>query len=212
MKNFPASHVTLLVCVLFSYATTAFSAPLNFIFAPIEKTARLCASAGPTWNTKVKEALDQAKARTSNFLPSQGWERILDPALLPSSDAVPTALSAADAASCESFVLYYSDPRLSEKLRGPMIAGQILNLYAGCAAEFPDLSAVIRAEWMAAFKRNGLDSLEELFDDEVRNSWRKPSEDQQFRGVCEQGLHIIRGAEFDLAASEAGIGRFLNSP
>jgi hypothetical protein len=204
------THVVSRLALLLVLGLSAQTGPVaaaspRFFFDPIEVQAQRCVALGQPWKARVQEAMRLAQTRTANILPSQSWAQILTSPSAPAS-AAPLR---ADAATCEKFVAYYSDPKLSERIRGRTIAGVILKQYTGCAAEFPDMSASLRSAWIAAFKRNGLDPLEQLFDEGVQTSWRKPSQDQQSREECKKALHFLDGKEFDQAASEQNTKRFL---
>jgi hypothetical protein len=85
----------------------------------------------------------------------------------------------------------------------------LLKQYTGCAAEFPDMSSSIRSAWIAAFKRNGIDPMQQLFDEGVQTSWRKPSQDLQAKEQCNKALGLLGSKDFDQAASEQNAKRFL---
>jgi hypothetical protein len=195
----------LLAFAILILSQDSFAASPGFIFDPIEAQAQRCAVLGSPWDKNVNDALRKARAATTNFLPSKSWDQVLS--ALPKS-AEPSR-TPADVASCEKFIAYYADPKVSAKIRGPIVAGLLIKAVTGCAAAFPDISGAIRTAWVGAFSRNGLDPMEQLFDEGVRTSWRRATIDTQLRHECDKTLLVLASKEFDQSTSEEGIKRLL---
>jgi len=201
------SIAVLITLRFFTLSQSAHAASPRFIFDPIEVHAQRCAALGTAWYGRIAETLRVAQAGTTNLLPRASWEQ-LQASLSSQSDSA--ALPAADDASCEEYVKYYSDPKLSARIRAMVVAGLVIKEYTGCAAAFPELSNSIRSAWITAFNRNGLDPMEQLFDESIQTSWRKPTEDLQFRQECEKLIDLLGSENFDQVASEHYIKRFLS--
>lgn len=196
----PAAAITLAVL-----ASHAFAASPRFVFDPIEDQARACVSLGSTWNAKVVATLRLARANTARLLPSTAWDEVS--AALHTGGA--SGAAHAEPSRCETFVATYSDPKLSNRIRARVLAGFLVQSYAGCAAEFPATAAATRAAWIAAFARNDLDPMTATFDDAVRTSWRKPSDDAEQRRECDVSMRMLESKEFDQVASESSVRRML---
>lgn len=196
----------LLAIVCLTPAFSSAAAQPRFIFDPISAQARQCSTFGPAWRKRILEALRLAQARTKNLLPAESWSQLL---LSATTVVEPTKLQAE---ACETFIRDYSDPMLSQRIRGPIVIGLLIKSVTGCAAEFPQLAAQFRAAWISAFTRNGFDPEANFYDESVLASWRKPTNDQRQRQSCEESLHFLSGSEFDKFASERSIKNFLSPP
>ena len=189
-----------------SHANPGTSAPPYFIFDPIKAQVDQCSQFGTDWRPRLTTAVRLAQSHTANLLPAESWAKMLSiPAKLDSNTPSKPQLD-----TCEKFVTYLSDPLLSNHIRGDMVSGLHLQAVTGCAAEFPDLANALRAAWVVAFRRNGLNTYEQLFDEYTRTSWRKPSGDQQQKNECEKTITFLKGPDFDKAASEQGVKQFFN--
>jgi hypothetical protein len=185
----------------------AFAVSPRWIFDPIEAQVAQCVALGPPWDNKIPDALKAARASTARFLPSQSWDELVRA----SSKASASSAGAANASACQAFVAYYSDRRLSARIRGGIVAGLLVEEFAGCAAAFPDLAAVVRKDWVDAFRRNGFDPMDQAFDEAPRKSWRTTlSDDSQFRQSCERDRLMLESNAFDRIGREDNIKHLLN--
>lgn len=90
--------------------------------------------------------------------------------------------------------------------------GLYLQSVTGCAGEFPDLTDQLKNSWIKAFRRNGFDPHEQVYDEGVQRSWRKPTGDPQQRHECEKVIAFLSGKDFEEAVSEARIKNLLSPP
>jgi hypothetical protein len=185
------------------------SPPPRFIFGQISAEAIPCSHLGSEWRIRVTAALRLAQADTEDFLPPASWSTLISTVSTVSvaGDAVPSK-PAVDA--CERFVTEYSDPMYSSHLRGQLAAGLLMKAAAGCAAEFPSLADRLKLAWREAFKRNGADPLDQLFDEQTQSNWRRHSVDEKDRPECERTVTFLAGADFDVAMSAQNIREFLS--
>ena len=178
----------------------------NFLFEPIAAQVAQCAHFGSTWRFRLAEALKSAQVNTANLFQAESWAGL--PSVSGISDSnTPSKL---EAEACENFLAYLSDPLLSDRMRGGIAAGLFLQSVSGCAAEFPHLAGELRLSWIDAFKRNRFDPREQLYDESVLTSWRKPSGDQLQQGECERTIGFLKGEDFEKATSEQSVKRFLH--
>jgi hypothetical protein len=201
---------TLLAAVLLMHSVVGYAEPStsptpSFFFEPIKTQVVKCSQLGSEWQSRLAMALRSAQSNTANLLPAESWANLLSSSTK-LDGSVPLK---AQVDTCESFVTYLSDPLLSNRIRGGMVSGLHLQAVAGCAAAFPSLAKGLRAVWISAFKRNELNPDEQLYDEYVSTSWRKPSGDKGHRDVCDQTIDFLKGTDFDKFASEQGIKRYL---
>jgi hypothetical protein len=166
--------------------------------------ARECAALGPAWQARVSKAVGLAKARTKRLLPKEPWPVFSGPA---SRAAVRP--SASQIANCEALVRVLSDPDLPRVLRGAGVTSVFAEATAGCAAAFPDMAKELRASYLDAFARNDLVPDAEYYDELARTSWRRElAGDEDFRKQCREQLKSLKGADFDLLATEEAARKF----
>ena len=195
--------------VLLAYSAAAYPDPdespsPRFIFEPIKTQVAQCSQLGTEWRSRLATALRSAQSYTANLFPAESWAN-LQPTSTKLDDNSPTNLQVD---TCKKFVAYLSDPLLSNHVRSNMIIGIYIQGVTGCAAEFPSLANGLRAAWIGAFKRNGFDTNEQLFDEYHRSNWRKPSADQNQKNECKKMIVFLKGTDFDKAASEQGVKLF----
>jgi len=166
--------------------------------------ARECAALGPAWQVRVSKAVGLAKARTSRLLPKEPWPVFSGPASRAASKP-----SASQIAKCEALVRVLSDPNLPRTLRGAGVTSVFAEATAGCAAAFPDMAKELRSSYLDAFMRNDLVPDAEYYDELVRTSWRRElAGDAAFRKQCRDQLKSLKGADFDLLATEEAARKF----
>ena len=202
-----ASNLILSLLMLPSFAVAGMNEPPvpKFFFSVVVEHVQQCSEFGPEIDKRLQSSLRSAQRSTAGFLPADSWQQMI----VLSGKGKARIPSKSEAAYCEKIITYYSDPKLGAVLRAQFIAGHLIAEFTGCAAEFPDLAARVKKEWIAAFERNGLDPMLELYNEGVRTSWRKPSADKDQRVECEKGIRFLAGAEFDEAASAKNARRSL---
>ena len=168
-----------------------------------------CSKRSVEWERRIQQTLAAARSSTAEFLPDALWEA-LQPANLASRNLWPVT---AELKYCESFVEYFSDPRLRSRLRGDLAKGAMSPVVYKCMLWFPEMAEETKAAWRTAFARNGL-QLEEAEIDAGIAEWRLrgvsavPADDNQ-RPVCRETVEMLSGKQFDSIVSEENIRKRL---